>query len=42
MTRCARHLAKYVGPGRSHQVCNNLSKPLGGKGVAWDVLHRGR
>jgi hypothetical protein len=37
MRRCARHLAKYVGPGRAYQTCNNLSKPLGGKGVAWDV-----
>lgn len=37
MTRCAHHLVKYVGPGRAYQTCNNLSKPLGGKGVAWDV-----
>ena len=37
MTRCARYLAKYVGPGRAYQTCNNLGKMLGGKGVAWDV-----
>jgi hypothetical protein len=37
MTRCARYLAKYVGPGRAYQTCNNLGKALGGKGVAWDV-----
>ena len=37
MTRCARYLAKYVGPHRSHATCNNIGKRLGGKGVAWDV-----
>ena len=36
MTRCARNLAKYV-PGRAYETCNNISKKLGGKGVAWDV-----
>lgn len=37
MTRCARHLAKYVGANRAYQTCNNISKKVGGKGVAWDV-----
>lgn len=37
MTRCARYLAKYVGPNRAYATCNNLGKMLGGKGVAWDV-----
>ena len=37
MTRCARHLAKYVGPHRAYPTCNNIGKRLGGKGVAWDV-----
>lgn len=37
MTRCARHLAKYVGPNRAYQTCNNISKKIGGKGIAWDV-----
>jgi hypothetical protein len=37
MTRCARQLAKYVTPARAYATCNNISKKLGGKGVAWDV-----
>lgn len=37
MRRCARNIRKYVGPHRAYQTCNNLSKALGGKGVAWDV-----
>lgn len=37
MRRCARQLRKYVGPGREYATCNNISKLIGGKGVAWDV-----
>ena len=37
MTRCARQLAKYVTPARAYATCNNISKKLGGKGIAWDV-----
>jgi hypothetical protein len=40
MTRCHRHLLKFVGSQRAYETCNNLGKVLGGKGVAWDVLHR--
>ena len=36
MTRCARQLRKYVGT-RAYATCNNISKKLGGRGVAWDV-----
>jgi len=38
--RCHRHLSKYVGEGRAKGLCTNLGQRLGGKGVAWDVLHR--
>jgi hypothetical protein len=37
MTRCARQLAKYVTPARAYATCNNISKKLGGKGIAWGV-----
>ena len=37
MTRCAKQLAKYVTPARAYGTCNNISKKLGGRGVAWDV-----
>jgi hypothetical protein len=38
MTRCHRYLMKYLGSSkRAYQTCNNISKALGGKGVAWDV-----
>lgn len=39
-TRCHRLLSKYVGPFRAKGTCTNLGSKLGGKGVAWDVLHR--
>jgi hypothetical protein len=42
MTRCARHLSKYMTRNRAYASCNNLSKKLGGRGVAWDVGHGGR
>jgi hypothetical protein len=37
MTRCAKQLAKYVTPARAYGTCNNISKKLGGRGVAWGV-----
>jgi len=37
MRRCHRHLMKYMTSERAWKTCNNISKSIGGKGVAWDV-----
>lgn len=37
-TRCYKHLVKYVGPKVAPGLCTNLSKRLGGPGIATHVL----